>query len=60
MGIPVSPENIGIPADGVIRFGRIGIPNRVGELPGASGAQLRGEFKHAPPPNPQERPSRRF
>ncbi len=37
-----------------------GIPNKLGELHGASGAQLSGKLRQDHPPNPQESPSRRF
>jgi hypothetical protein len=62
-GVPgqiVNPANMGIPDKGVIFVGINGIPNSVGELPGARGAQFRGKFRQDPPPNPHESPSRRF
>lgn len=56
----VRAENIGNPAEGLIHCMFKGIPKMEGELPGASGAQFRGELRHPPPPNPHESPSRRF
>ena len=60
MGIPVSALKTGIPDEGVIPLILRGIPKSVGELPGASGAQLSGELRHPPHPNPQESQSKRF
>lgn len=53
-GIQVNHANIGIPTDGLISWILRGIPKILGEPPGASGAQLSGEFRHDPPPNPHE------
>lgn len=53
-GIPVRDENIGYHTDGLIPAILRGIPKILGEPPGASGAQLSGEFRHDPPPNPHE------
>jgi hypothetical protein len=54
IGNPVNPLKIGIHVLGVSPAS--GIPNTVGELPGASGAQLIGKLIHDPPPNPHARP----
>lgn len=37
-----------------------GIPNKLGELPGASGAQLSGKLRQDPHPNPHDSPSSKF
>jgi hypothetical protein len=60
MGIPVSHENIGIPTLGLMPKIFTGIPRRLGEPHGASGAQLIGIARHPHHPNPHESPSARF
>lgn len=58
VGRVVGNEKTGIPVEGLSIPN--GYPNMDGALPGASGAQLIGKFRHDPPPNPQERLSARF
>lgn len=50
--IPVRAEKIGIHSF-TLSPSPIGIPNKVGSFPGASGAQLRGFAKQLPPQKPQ-------
>ena len=58
VGRVVGAEKSGSPVDGAIIPS--GNPKSVGALPGASGAQLSGELRHDPQPNPQESPSAIF
>lgn len=51
-GIQVIPAKMGIPV--LTLSPASGIPNTLGESPGASGAQLIGILIHPPPPNPHE------